>query len=408
MKRWKWEIPTILLGIAVILNLVGRCWQGFTDYYVNHIFPFWVESYGRFTGLFSFSVGEWLLYLAALLAAVWAVWSVFALLRCLYLRRQAVSEGEKQRQKQKAYRCYSLFLYWVLGIVSMIMTLNCFLLYQSSVITERIPIGAGTKAAYGYEELVVLRDYVVEQANALSLEFDRNDQGYLQYCVQKKGAKTHQSQDQAVVLTREEFKALEVEAVKQMQRLGSRFQSLRGYYPHPKGLAVSGFFSQQYMMGYYFPFSMEANYNRQMYVTNMPVTMCHELSHLKGFIREDEANFLGYLACVDAEDKLFRYSAYLSVVGYLDRDFQRAIGMDKEIYFSHPQINDLVHADRRFLTPEAWEAVEQNAILNTETVKQATDTFLETTLTLNGVEDGTVSYSRVVALLLQYYDGILY
>ena len=47
-------------------------------------------------------------------------------------------------------------------------------------------------------------------------------------------------------------------------------------------------------------------------------------------------------------------------------------------------------------------------MLKTETVKQAADTFLETTLTLNGVEDGTVSYSRVVKLLLQYYDGKLY
>ena len=47
-------------------------------------------------------------------------------------------------------------------------------------------------------------------------------------------------------------------------------------------------------------------------------------------------------------------------------------------------------------------------MVSTETVKQAADTFLNTTLTLNGVADGTVSYSRVVKLLLQYYDGILY
>lgn len=52
--------------------------------------------------------------------------------------------------------------------------------------------------------------------------------------------------------------------------------------------------------------------------------------------------------------------------------------------------------------------MEQRAVLKTETVKQAADTFLNTTLTLNGVKDGTISYSRVVSLLLQYYDGILY
>ena len=65
-------------------------------------------------------------------------------------------------------------------------------------------------------------------------------------------------------------------------------------------------------------------------------------------------------------------------------------------------------ADKIFLTKEAWQQVEERAVLDTETVSQAADSFLNTTLTLNGVSDGTVSYSRVVDLLLQYYDGILY
>ncbi len=47
-------------------------------------------------------------------------------------------------------------------------------------------------------------------------------------------------------------------------------------------------------------------------------------------------------------------------------------------------------------------------MISTETVKKAADAFLDANLTLNGVSDGVVSYSRVVKLLLQYYDGILY
>ena len=141
----------------------------------------------------------------------------------------------------------------------------------------------------------------MEQANALSVTFDRDEKGYLIYT-----------------------SPLKEEAKAQMRKLGEKFDVLSGDYPDPKGLAMSGFYSQQYIMGYYFPFSMEANYNRQMYLTNIPVTMCHELSHLKGFIRGDEANFIGYLACVDSDDPLFRYSGYLSVLGYLDRDFFRA------------------------------------------------------------------------------------
>ena len=123
---------------------------------------------------------------------------------------------------------------------------------------------------------------------------------------------------------------------------------------------------------------------------------------------EDEANFIGYLACVESKDPLFRYSALLSVIGYLDRDFARAVGKDSMEYQSHIKISGQVLADKIFLTKEAWQQVEERAVLDTETVSQAADSFLNTTLTLNGVSDGTVSYSRVVDLLLQYYDGILY
>lgn len=375
MKKTKFWLPAAFILCAVILNITGRACRPFTDFYVTYIFPIWGAAYGKVTGLVPFSVGEWMLYLAVVMLFVLvlggAVYVIF---------RKKLPD-----QWKCIYRKYSLFVYWIFGIVCVIMTLNCFLLYQSSPINERYQIGAGQKREYGISEIALVRDYVVEQANALSVTFDRDEKGYLIYT-----------------------SPLKEEAKAQMRKLGEKFDVLSGDYPDPKGLAMSGFYSQQYIMGYYFPFSMEANYNRQMYLTNIPVTMCHELSHLKGFIREDEANFIGYLACVDSDDPLFRYSGYLSVLGYLDRDFFRAVGEDSEVYLAHPLISDLVMEDKKFLTQETWEKVEEKAVLKTETVKQAADAFLDTTLTLNGVEDGRISYSRVVDLLLQYYEGILY
>ncbi len=375
MKKTKFWLPAAFILCAVILNITGRVCRPFTDFYVTYIFPIWGAAYGKVTGLVPFSVGEWMLYLAVVMFFVLVLGgAVYVIFR------------KKLPDKWKCiYRKYSLFVYWIFGIVCVIMTLNCFLLYQSSPINERYQIGAGQKREYGISEIALVRDYVVEQANALSVTFDRDEKGYLIYT-----------------------SPLKEEAKAQMRKLGEKFDVLSGDYPDPKGLAMSGFYSQQYIMGYYFPFSMEANYNRQMYLTNIPVTMCHELSHLKGFIREDEANFIGYLACVDSDDPLFRYSGYLSVLGYLDRDFFRAVGEDSEVYLAHPLISDLVMEDKKFLTQETWEKVEEKAVLKTETVKQAADAFLDTTLTLNGVEDGRISYSRVVDLLLQYYDGILF
>ena len=374
-KKWKITIPISLIILSLCLNLAGWFSSSFCNYYVMHIFPVWVETYGRLTGMFSFSVGEIMLYLAVLLIVILILWAIVHLLLHRFL----------PWWERRFLKNYSLTILWILGIVCVIMTLNCFLLYHVSPINERYPIGDGSLEKYGVSEVTVLRDYVVEQANLLGDSLPRDENGELIYAGDMKQ-----------------------EAKDRMRRLGNEFTQLQGFYPDPKPLATSEFFSQQYIMGYYFPFSMEANYNAIMCKINMPVTMCHELSHLKGIIREDEANFIGYLACVDAEDDFFRYSAYLSVISYLDRDFYKAIGQNDEIYESHPAVSEQVMADKRFLTKETWDHVEETALIETETVKKVSNTFTETTLVLNGVKDGKISYSRVVDLLLLYYDGILY
>ena len=162
------------------------------------------------------------------------------------------------------------------------------------------------------------------------------------------------------------------------------------------------------MAGYYFPFSMEANCNANMYITNYPATYCHELAHLHGYIYEDEANFISYLACIGSEDPFFIYSGYLSVLSYVDNAYYEAIGEDAEQYLANERISEQVLSDDIFLLPETWEKVEDKAILSTDTVNQASNTFTETSLNLNGVSDGFAAYDRVTGLLLRYYDGDLY
>ena len=62
--------------------------------------------------------------------------------------------------------------------------------------------------------------------------------------------------------------------------------------------------------GYYNPFTGEAQINYQMPVFDRPFTACHEMSHQIGFGREDEANFVGYLAAIRSKERLLKYSAY--------------------------------------------------------------------------------------------------
>ena len=52
--------------------------------------------------------------------------------------------------------------------------------------------------------------------------------------------------------------------------------------------------------------------------------------------------------------------------------------------------------------------MESRAVIDTEIVKQASRSFLETNLQVNGIEEGIASYGDVVEKLLIYYDGELY
>ena len=164
---------------------------------------------------------------------------------------------------------------------------------------------------------------VVEKCNTLSAQMIRTEDGEIIYAPdvlkkimeengQQEGiAKQEEDtaeQKQGTVEQTDRKKSASVmgeQAVRAMKALGQTYDQLDGYYPKPKALLTSDFFSQQYMCGYYFPFSMEANYNDVMYIMNKPSTMCHELAHLRGYIYEDEANFISYLACTQSEDLLF-------------------------------------------------------------------------------------------------------
>ncbi|SFN53375.1 Protein of unknown function [Chryseobacterium oleae] len=62
------------------------------------------------------------------------------------------------------------------------------------------------------------------------------------------------------------------------------------------------------ILGYYNPFTAEAQYNSELPHTFIPFTSAHESSHQLGFAREQEANFIGYLIGVNAKNPDLRYS----------------------------------------------------------------------------------------------------
>lgn len=368
MKKKVW---VALFLLVALVNVAAWRSSSFCNFYIAHIFPVLGSGYSKVMSVFPFSVGEVMI--------VAGVVFVIAFMAVCLMRLIVRAEWSK-----RLFRAFGSAFCWVLLVLFAVMTGNCFIQYHASEFEEKYMEQVRVEG-YTKDELATLRDFIVVNLNDLAEEMPRNEEGYLVY----EGD-------------------LNRTAAEAMQRLGERYDQLQGYYPQAKEMRFSNLISQTYMMGYYFPFSMEANYNGTMYVVNKPSTICHELAHLKGFIQEDEANLIGYLACISSEDDFFKYSGFMGVLNYVEKEFRASIGKNALEYARHPAISALVYQDNVFLTQEAWQQVEEKAVVSTQTAKKVSRAATTASLKLNGVEEGMQAYEGVVKLLLDYYDGILY
>lgn len=365
----------IMSCIILIFNAIAWCSPVICDWYTHYIFPVWVNLIGRMMNLFSFSVGEMMIVLAVILVFVALLLGIC----CIFLRK-------KTCYMRRVVKFYKVF--WGIVVnVCLLMTLNCSFLYHCNRLD---PNKEKENRAYTISELETLRNHIVEQCNSYAELMERDEEGDVIY----------QGDMQA-------------EAKKALRTLSEEYPYLSGYYPDVKYMKFSDIMSQSYIAGYYFPFSLEANCNRNMYITNYPATFCHELAHLRGFIYEDEAEFISFLACTGSEDEFFRYGGYIEVLNYVNNAYIESLdwsksGTGEERYRSQAEISELVEYDNMFLKEETWEEVEEDALISTDTMEEISDTFTDISIKANGVEEGIAAYSGVVELLLQYYDGILY
>lgn len=95
----------------------------------------------------------------------------------------------------------------------------------------------------------------------------------------------------------------------------SRFLSLVP--SRAKGFFPSGALSYIGIEGIYIPFTCEPTVDAGWPDFILPFTVSHETAHFKGFAREDEANYLAYLACVNNPDVYFNYSGHMNAYLYL-------------------------------------------------------------------------------------------
>lgn len=328
----------VLLVAAIILQVAARNISGFATWYAHRIYPMLVGSIGRFFGIFPFSVVEICLYLLIILSIVYAV-----------------------RFFREPLRLVSRTVFLV-GLLLFSYTANCGVNYYAASFSSYAGLETGL---YTKEELEDLCRFLVGKVNE-----NVTEEAYLDH--------------------RQEWRK---EGRLAMGKAAGQYECLGGFYPNPKEVVCSYILSVQQLCGIYAPFTIEANFNGDMPDYNIPHTICHELSHLKGFMREDEANFIGYLACVSSENQAFRYSGYLMGWVYAGNALAKA---DMETYMEL----------RKQLDPQAERDLQENNAFWDRyegKVAEAANQWNDTYLKMNDQTDGVQSYGRVVDLMLAYY-----
>lgn len=369
-KRIK-KIDIVIIAVIaamLIINVTARLSTVFSDFYVRKIYPVISTPFVWLSGLLPFSLGELMITLAVLAVLI----GIPSLIIYLVIKRK--DKAKVKRASGAALRLSCIALAYVFTTE----TLGCFVMYQCSTFSERYfePTEHTEKLLLETLEDVSLR------LSQLCGEFNRDDSGY-------------------IVLD----KSYVDECKSALKKVSRDYSQLSGYYPNPKGIYFSFFMSQQAIVGLYMPFAFEATYNRDTQDISKPATICHELSHLKGIIQEDEANFVSMVACFNSDSDVVRYSGYLDAFYYLYSDAYELLGTEYE-----SRLRDAISAVPDFVWDNDlysfkntyWEDNKEKEIIPTETVQAVSEALTEANLKLNDVEEGMMIYYRVTELLMDY------
>ncbi len=364
-KKWRlrwWHLALISLGpAAYLLLLLADRVSPVADFYATKIYPYLAGGISFVAGLLPFSLGEMTLILALLAGLVGLVWLVVALIK----------KPQKLRRLLGALVCVACVASTLYAAFVCLAGIN----YRR---TDWATVEQLETVPRESEELADLYALLVQETNEAALQVQRDANG--------------------VFVSQTAFSKTASMARSEMRRLGETYPSLAGaQYGKPKPVLASELMSVANITGIFWPFTVEANVNTHAPAYTLPATLCHEQAHQRGFMREDEANFIALLACFGSKDPTFRYSGLMLALTYTENALW---GADAELCGQlAAELCDEIRADRR-ASSEYWKQYETKVA---EVSEEINNTYLES----NDQTDGVQSYGRVVDLLLAYRAAAL-
>lgn len=238
---------------------------------------------------------------------------------------------------------------------------------------------------FSYYSNLEVRDSSVEELYALTMSLTMDANKYREMTI---------SDSSGVFQLSTDLYELADLAAEAMDLLAEEYPVLSGPHSAPKPIMSSALMSYTEITGIFFPFTMEANVNVDIPDYSIPSTMLHELAHLRGFMREDEANYIAYLAGMKSNHPDLNYSSTMMA---LIISGNALYDQDKDLYFDiRDHYSEAVIRDIR-ANSQYWQQFEDTAVSTVS--NRINDTYLK----VNDQTDGVKSYGRMVDLLLAKY-----
>ena len=354
MKVKKLWITTIsLFMVVVIIRIFSFNPQWVENYYSTRIYLYISYVLKLVTGILPFSIGD-VLYTLLFLYFLW---------RLLTLSKLIINK------KITTQYIRSNLLILLLQLICVYIIFNIFwginynrkgIAYQLCLKTEK----------YSPDDLININSVLLQNVNKSKTALLRNN-----------------------TIRNKDYKQCFNESISAYEGLSNKFPFL---YQPPTIIKKSlwGWLGNYLgFSGYYNPFTGEAQVNTTIPYFLLPYTSCHEIAHQLGYAKENEANFVGYLAASSCTDTLFHYSVYLELFIYAN---QNLYILDSTLAKSYSkQLSPEVKIDIR-----EWRNFN---IAHKNPIEPVINWLYGKYLENNQQPSGILSYDEVTGFLIAYY-----
>lgn len=343
-------ILAALSGIIYIFAIFNTSFAEFFNRYISSFFRGFLAS---FTNIIPISLAECLIIASPIIL--------------ILLIRYAL------KKYSKSWRDVGVFCLVVVSIISLLFTTFVFTFgtgYHTFELDKKLELD---KKEVSAKELATTAEWLIAEVNEIldMVEFEYQSSSVNPYTIRET--------NNILLISYEE--------------LSEKYDFLPKLTSFVKPIILSEPMTYTHISGVYTYFTGEANVNTNGPDYSIPYTIAHELAHQRGIAREDEANFIAFLVCINSDYPYIRYCGYMNLCEYV--------------------LNALYSADQK-LWEETYQKLDNRAIYEMiaynkfyekyqdNVVGEISGAINDAYLQANGTE-GTKSYGLVVDLAVAYF-----